>query len=237
LLRRTTPYSIKARKPVPGTPPWKSFATTNPWTNGILSRKTIELICIAVNAACTNLNLDGTRRHIRAALETGASRQEILTVLKMASLLGIHSCTVGAPILLEEAEKARIDPAPRSRDPGPTPVANKLREVGQWNAAWDEFFDLDPAWTEGFMAMGIPGYSGGVIPPKLAEFLSIALDASYTHMYAPETRRHIKAALKLGATVEEIMEVLKLCVIQGVQAFNQGVPILDEELERFRQKR
>ena len=28
---------------------------TNPWTNGILPRKTIELICIAVNAACTNL--------------------------------------------------------------------------------------------------------------------------------------------------------------------------------------
>jgi alkylhydroperoxidase/carboxymuconolactone decarboxylase family protein YurZ len=34
-------------------------------------------------------------------------------------------------------------------------------------------------------------------------------------MYAPGTRRHIKAALKLGATIEEIMEVLKLCVVQG----------------------
>jgi hypothetical protein len=30
--------------------------------------------------------------------------------------------------------------------------------------------------------------------------------------------------------VEEIMEVLKLCVIQGVQACNLGVPILAEEL-------
>jgi hypothetical protein len=36
--------------------------------------------------------------------------------------------------------------------------------------------------------------------------------------------------LKLGATVEEIMEVLKLCVAQGVQACNLGVPILVEEL-------
>jgi alkylhydroperoxidase/carboxymuconolactone decarboxylase family protein YurZ len=51
-------------------------------------------------------------------------------------------------------------------------------------------------------------------------------------MYPPGTRRHIKAALKLGATMEEIMEVLKLCVIQGVQAFNLGIPILAEELER-----
>jgi alkylhydroperoxidase/carboxymuconolactone decarboxylase family protein YurZ len=52
-------------------------------------------------------------------------------------------------------------------------------------------------------------------------------------MYAPGTRRHIKAALKLGATMEEIMEILKLCVTQGAQACNLGVPILAEELERL----
>jgi alkylhydroperoxidase/carboxymuconolactone decarboxylase family protein YurZ len=44
------------------------------------------------------------------------------------------------------------------------------------------------------------------------------------------TRRHIKGALKAGATMEEIMEVLKLCVVQGAQAFNLGVPILAEEI-------
>ena len=49
-------------------------------------------------------------------------------------------------------------------------------------------------------------------------------------MYAPGTRRHIKGALKAGATVEEIMDVLKLCVAQGVQAINLGLPILEEEL-------
>jgi alkylhydroperoxidase/carboxymuconolactone decarboxylase family protein YurZ len=32
------------------------------------------------------------------------------------------------------------------------------------------------------------------------ELLSIALDASVTHMLAPGTRRHIKNALKTGAT-------------------------------------
>ena len=66
--------------------------------------------------------------------------------------------------------------------------------------------------------------------------MSVALDASYTHMYAPGTRRHIKAALKAGATMEEVMEVMKLCVVQGVQACNLGVPILAEELERAKSK-
>jgi alkylhydroperoxidase/carboxymuconolactone decarboxylase family protein YurZ len=49
-------------------------------------------------------------------------------------------------------------------------------------------------------------------------------------LYAPGTRRHIQAALKAGATMEEIMEVLKLCIVQGVQACNLGVPMLVEEL-------
>jgi alkylhydroperoxidase/carboxymuconolactone decarboxylase family protein YurZ len=205
--------------------------TTNPWTNRVLPRKTIELICIAVNAACTNLNPDGTRRHIRAALDAGATREEILTVLKMASLLSIHTCSLAAPILLEEAKAAGVEPQPK--EAVPTPVCDKTRAIGQWNSAWDPFFNLDRAWTEDFIAAGIPIYAGGLLPPKLAELLSIAFDASFTHMYAPGTRRHIKNALAAGATVEEIMEVLKLCVVQGVQALNLGVPILAEELARI----
>jgi alkylhydroperoxidase/carboxymuconolactone decarboxylase family protein YurZ len=204
--------------------------TTNPWTNGILPRKTIEMICLAVNAACTNLNPDGTRRHIRAALDAGATRDEILMVLKMSSLLSIHTCSLGAPMLFEEAKAAGVQPLPPKVVP--TPVCDKTREIGQWNSAWDPFFNLDPAWTEDFIAAGIPVYAGGLLPPKLAELLSIAFDASYTHMYAPGTRRHIKNALKAGATMEEIMEVLKLCVVQGVQACNLAVPILAEELQR-----
>ena len=46
----------------------------------------------------------------------------------------------------------------------------------------------------------------------------------------PGTRYHIKNALKAGATLEKIMEVLKRCGVQGVQACNLGVPILAEEI-------
>ena len=49
-------------------------------------------------------------------------------------------------------------------------------------------------------------------------------------LYAPDTLCHIKGALKAGATMEEIMEVLKLCVVLGAQACNLGVPILAEEI-------
>ena len=204
--------------------------TTNPWTSGVLPRKFIELVSVALNAACTNLNPDGTRRHIRGALEAGATREEILFVLKAGALMSIHSCSLGAPILLEEAKAAGVAPAPKPA--ASTPACDAMRAVGQWNTAWDPFFELDPQWTDEFFAAAIPMYKSGVMPAKEMELLSIACDASFTHMYAPGTRRHIKAALKAGATMEEIMEVLKLCVVQGVQACNLGVPILSEELER-----
>ena len=64
------------------------------------------------------------------------------------------------------------------------------------------------------------------------ELISIAFDASCTHMYAPGVRRHIQGALKAGATPEEIMTVLQICVSMGVEACAKGVPILAEELER-----
>jgi alkylhydroperoxidase/carboxymuconolactone decarboxylase family protein YurZ len=51
--------------------------TTNPRMDGILPIKFVELVSLGLNAR-TNLNPDGTRRHIRAALSAGASRQEIL---------------------------------------------------------------------------------------------------------------------------------------------------------------
>jgi alkylhydroperoxidase/carboxymuconolactone decarboxylase family protein YurZ len=202
--------------------------TTNPWTTGVLPRKFIELVGVGLNAACTNLNPDGTRRHIRAALAAGATREEILFVLKCASVMSIHSCSLGAPILLEEAKAAGVKPAPKQAVP--TPACDKVKALDQWNQAWDPFLELDPLWTDQFMATGAGIYGSGVMPSKEVELLSIAFDASYTHMYAPGTRRHIKGALKAGATMEEIMEVLKLCVAQGVQACNLGVPILAEEL-------
>lgn len=202
----------------------------NPWQGRVLPKKLVELLGLALNAACTNLNPEGTRRHIRGALAAGATRDEILTILKMATVMSIHSCSLGAPILLEEAKAVDAHPAPKA--PVATLACDKVRRLGQWNTAWDPFLELDPVWTDEFMATGAGIYASGVLSAKDVELLSIAFDASYTHMYAPGTRRHIRNALKAGATMEEIMEVMKLCVAQGVQALNLGVPILADELAR-----
>ncbi len=153
-------------------------------------------------------------------------------VLKMASLLAIHSCSHGAPILLEEAKAFGVKPA--TKPAAATPACDSMKAGDQWNQAWDPFVELDPEWTDQFMATGLSIYASGYRSRRREGRTAaggVAFDASYTHMYTPGTRRHIKGALKAGATMEEIMEVLKLCVVQGVQACNLGVPILAEELE------
>ena len=73
-----------------------------PLVRGVLDQKTWELIAIAVDASCTHMYAPGVRRHIRGALAAGATKEEILAVLQAVSVLGIHSMSLGAPILVEE---------------------------------------------------------------------------------------------------------------------------------------
>ena len=75
-----------------------------PAVAGALDAKTIELIGIALDVSCTHLYAPGVRRHIQRALKAGATKEEITAVMQLASLQGLHSMCVGAPILLEELE-------------------------------------------------------------------------------------------------------------------------------------
>jgi len=222
-------------------PAWAEDAlkmTTNPWIDGVLPVKFIELVSVGLNATHTNLNPEGTRRHIRAALAAGASREETLFVLKCASVMSIHSFSFNAPLLLEEASvgsledfgalrKKRLEKIGKA-----TPAVEKVKAIGRWSEEWDSLLFLDPVWTDEYMAMAASLDSESVFTLKELELLFIAFDAAYAHIYGPGTRRHIKNAFKAGATVGEIMEVLKLGVVQGVQACNLGVTLLAEELER-----
>ena len=76
-----------------------------PQRNGPLEQKYKEMIFIAINAATTHLHGPGVRRHIQNALRAGATKAEILEVIQLTTIMGIHSMTLAAPILQEEVEK------------------------------------------------------------------------------------------------------------------------------------
>lgn len=129
-------------------------------------------------------------------------------------------------------ESKRPDGSRRAatKAPSATPLCDQFQASGQWNPNWDAFYELDPAWTEKFMAMGLSPMLSGVLDPKTIEFLAIAVDASCTHMYAPGVRRHIRNALALGATQQEITAVLQLTSVLGIHSMSLGAPILQEEM-------
>lgn len=86
-------------------------AGTLPLRRGILDPKIYEFLAIAVDASCTHLYAPGTRRHIAAALDKGATPEEVLAVLQAVAVLGIHSVALGAPMLVEEMEKRGLSVA------------------------------------------------------------------------------------------------------------------------------
>ncbi|HEX7160511.1 MAG TPA: carboxymuconolactone decarboxylase family protein [Trebonia sp.] len=74
-----------------------------PWRKNHLDDKIKEFIYIAFDTAATHLYVKGLKLHIENAVGYGATPQEILEVMEIASVLGIHAVTSAAPILAELA--------------------------------------------------------------------------------------------------------------------------------------
>jgi len=79
-----------------------------PHKKGPIPPKYKELILIAINAATTHLYGPGVRRHMQNSFKFGASPNEVLECIQLTTVMGIHSCNLAIPILLEELEKSRL---------------------------------------------------------------------------------------------------------------------------------
>jgi alkylhydroperoxidase/carboxymuconolactone decarboxylase family protein YurZ len=78
-----------------------------PWQTGTLTPAEKELIYISYDIAATHLYVPGTKLHIRNALNHGATTEQILEVMELASMLGIHALETAVPILAEEMTARR----------------------------------------------------------------------------------------------------------------------------------
>jgi alkylhydroperoxidase/carboxymuconolactone decarboxylase family protein YurZ len=109
--------------------------------------------------------------------------------------------------------------------------AEFIRVRGTWSDTWEAVLQLDPEFLAAYLNFSAVPWRHGVLDPRVKELIYIAIDANATHMYLPGVRQHIRAALQLGVTPQEIMEVLELSATLGIHAMNIGVPILVEVLE------
>ena len=100
---------------------------------------------------------------------------------------------------------------------------------GYWHSFWDGLLEIDPELFEAYTRFSSVPWRTGVLEPKVKELIYTAFDASATHLYVPGLKAHMRNALRLGATQEEIMEVLEIVSVIGIHAVTVAAPILDEE--------
>lgn len=115
----------------------------------------------------------------------------------------------------------------------PTPNCEDHIARGDWNPLWDQLRELDPEFLEAYLAFRSVPHRNGPLPQKYKELVMIAINAATTHLYAPGVRRHMQNAIKAGATLEEILEVIQLTTVMGIHSCNLAVPIMMEEMAAF----
>ena len=205
-----------------------------PWTSGVLEPKVKEFIYIAIDSATTHLYEPGLRIHIENAFKHGATKEEIMEVYQLTSVLGMHTCTVGVPILIEEIKNAGNEQELQlNLNEHQTKLKEEFQEKrGYWNEFWEGLLSLDPDFFEAYLKFSSIPWTNGVLEPKIKEFIYIAIDSATTHLYEPGLRIHIENAFKYGAKKEEIMEVFQLTSVLGMHTCTVGVPILIEEMRK-----
>ncbi|MBS0641444.1 MAG: carboxymuconolactone decarboxylase family protein [Acetobacteraceae bacterium] len=208
-----------------------------PWKTGHLTPKVKELLYVAIDASTTHMYEPGLRVHIRNALRYGATRDEIMEVYQLTSVLGVHTITMGVPILAD-IMKAQGKPvgsgalSPRQEKLKADFIANR----GYWSELWDSVLALSPDYFEAYGEFSSVPWKVGTLEPKVREFVYIAIDAATTHLYEPGTKIHMENALRHGATPDEIMEVLALTSVLGIHTVSMGLPVLLDELKKAEQR-
>jgi alkylhydroperoxidase/carboxymuconolactone decarboxylase family protein YurZ len=192
-----------------------------------LSERLRELVFIAVNASTTTLYEPGIREHMTRALAVGVPAEQIVEVLELISVIGIHSCAIGVPILLEELPGGRqllaADLPPelaRIKD-------DFVRDRGYWSPLWDGLLRLAPDFFHAYLQFSSIPWLSGTMSPKEKELIYIAVNASTTHLYLPGLRQHMRNAIGYGATRDEIVSVLRLTTLIGVHSAVVGITSLD----------
>jgi alkylhydroperoxidase/carboxymuconolactone decarboxylase family protein YurZ len=95
---------------------------------------------------------------------------------------------------------------------------------------WQLLRETDPEFFAAFAELAAVPQRSTALDPKVKEFVCLAVNAAATHLFVPGIREHVRRAVELGATKEELLEVLQLTSTLGIHASTVGVPLLLEAL-------
>lgn len=176
------------------------------------------LVELGLAASVTALEPLAMRESMERAFACGASLDQVEEIIALVSGLGVHSLMVSQATLLELASaRGLIDSA--------APLSAEQK------ALWDKHVGDDPFW-KGFEREN-PGFLDAMVricPDQFAAFFAycavpwtigsvraltkelaaLACDIAPTHAFGPGLRVHLRNAAALGATRQQIEDVLEL---------------------------
>ena len=199
-----------------------------PARSGHLEPKVREFMYIAIDGAVSHLYESGLRRHIADALRLGATKEEVLQVIMLATAAqGQIPNEIGHAILMEELGEG----APALSDAEQRRKDAHMRATGVWPQAADTILRLAPEFAEGFLGYGEVSWEAGPLPAKIKAFVGLAVCASPALLHEAGMRRHIRLALDHGATRHEISEVLQLASAIAIHTCTYAVPGLTDAVK------
>lgn len=194
-----------------------------------LSPKVQEFIYIAVAACCTHIHSPGVQAHVKAALAVGATPEEIMEVIGLTYLVGVHTVTRGIPILRELLEERGVKSEHEVLNKNQQQIkADFIKRRGFWPETFMPLLLADADFFESYADFSSKAASG-ILEPKVRELITCAFDAATTHLYDRGTKIHMRNALDLGATPDEIMEMLEITSLMGIHGVTVSAGLLSEQ--------
>lgn len=195
------------------------------WENGTLDRKTREFMYIATTAIVTHIHPIGIETHGRNAIAAGATPEELVTLLALLGGIGIR----GYLMAIEVMEEVSPGSSGASACP-PERLAELSAEYKRVFGVWDESVGTaiaaDPNYFEAFLKWAAAPRQSAALGPKVVALVSICVNASITHLDRWTLKREIQAALAIGVTPAEILEVCSMTAGVSVHSLTVGVPII-----------
>lgn len=176
------------------------------------------LIRLAVAVSVTSLSPDAIRQTVNAALDAGASIDQVEEIIALVSGLGVHSLMISQAIVLRSAAARGLVEGAAPLDPARQALWDK--HVGD-DPFWIGFEQDNPGFLDAMLRLcpdlfaaffdycAVP-WKIGSVRARTKELAAIACDAAPTHVFGPGFRLHLRNAIALGATRRQVMETLDI---------------------------
>jgi flavin reductase (DIM6/NTAB) family NADH-FMN oxidoreductase RutF/alkylhydroperoxidase/carboxymuconolactone decarboxylase family protein YurZ len=181
-----------------------------------LGEPAAALIELAVRAAPTALDAPGIRTCAEAALDAGATPEQVHETLLLVAGLGFHTLAEGSP-RVAEILRERGQPLPRldeqrrrlwSQHVGADPYWERVEAASP--GFLDALLRLSPEGFDAFFRFCSVPWRAGALDVRLKELMCMAADATPTHRYLAGVRLHLARAVELGAGTASILEALAI---------------------------